>query len=155
MEMRQAMYENVEQAVAEAKEADEQRTNEKIAQEVKIRSQVATEVSERVTEKLPFLKAIEGFDMATATEAAAKADPNTIHPVDNAYNAIASNILPTVVKEYVSMRKEVELLTDRLASYENAEPSSTSGAAVTANEAGSRPPADMSFEDAVNAAFAG
>ncbi len=155
MEMRQAMYENVEQAVAEAKEADEQRSNQKIAQDVQIRSQVATEVSERVTEKLPFLKAIEGFDMATATEAAAKADPNTIHPVDNAYNAIASNILPTVVKEYVSMRKEVELLTDRLASYENAEPSSTSGAAVTANEAGKRTADNLSFEDAVNAAFAG
>ena len=87
-----------------------------------MREQVATEVGDRVSEKLPFLKAVEGFDMSAAKEAAVNSDPTTIHPVDHAYNTIASQILPTVVREYASMRKEIEVLTDRLAEFEGAEP---------------------------------
>ena len=155
MEIRTAMYENVEQAVAEAKASDEQRANQRLAEAAKMRQQVANEVGDRVTEKLPFLKAIEGFDMSAATEAASNSDPSTIHPVDHAYNAIASQILPTVVKEYASMRKEVEMLTDRLAEYEGAEPTVSSGSAVTPAAAAGQTRDNMTFEESVNAAFAG
>jgi len=155
MDVRQAMHENVAQAVAEAKEADEQRANQKLAQQSKIRQQVASEVGDRVAEKLPFLNALEGFDMAAAKEAASNSDPSTIHPVDHAYNSIASKILPTVVKEYASMRKEVEMLTDRLAEYEGAEPTVSSGSAVTPAAAAGQTRDNLTFEESVNAAFAG
>ena len=120
-----------------------------------MRQQVANEVGDRVTEKLPFLKALEGFDMSAATEAASNSDPSTIPPVDHAYNSIASQILPTVVREYASMRKEVEMLTDRLAEYEGAEPTVSSGSAVTPAAAVGRAQEGLSFEESVNAAFAG
>ena len=155
MAVRSAMYEDVEQAVAEAKEADERLEKKKLVEQAAIRKQVASEVGDRVTEKLPFLKALEGFDMSAATEAASNSDPSTIHPVDHAYNAIASQILPTVVKEYASMRKEVEMLTDRLAEYEGAEPTVSSGSAVTPAAAAGQTRDNMTFEESVNAAFAG
>ena len=155
MAVRQEMHENVAQAIAEAKEADEQQANQKIAQQAKIRQQVASEVGDRVAEKLPFLSALEGFDMSAAKEAATNSDPATIHPVDHAYNSIASKILPTVVKEYASMRKEVEMLTDRLAEYEGAAPTVSSGTAVTPAAAMGQASEGMTFEESVNAAFAG
>jgi len=151
MAVRKAMHDNVEQAVAEAKEADEQKQKQKLATQYKVREQVATEVGDRVSEKLPFLKAVEGFDMSAAKEAAVNSDPTTIHPVDHAYNTIASQILPTVVREYASMRKEIEVLTDRLAEFEGAEP--TAGH-IPSSAAGLQQSSDnLSFEESISAAF--
>ena len=152
MAVRKAMHDNVEQAVAEAKEADEQKQKQKLATQYKVREQVATEVGDRVSEKLPFLKAVEGFDMSAAKEAAVNSDPTTIHPVDHAYNTIASQILPTVVREYASMRKEIEVLTDRLAEFEGAEP--TESGHTPSSAAGLQQSSDnLSFEESISAAF--
>ena len=72
--------------------------------------------------KLPFLSSIDGLDMKTIQEKAAEVDPSVIHPVDYTYNSVSAQILPSVIREYMSMRKENEVLTDRLAEYEGAEP---------------------------------
>jgi hypothetical protein len=87
--------------------------------------------------------------MKAIQEKAAEVDPTVIHPVDYTYNAVSAQILPSIIREYVGMRKENEVLTDRLAEYEGAEP----------NMSGSTPntevaPDDRSFADRVEAAFA-
>ena len=155
MQARQDMYDNVEQAIAEAQEADKKAEAQSIAERVKERQEAVADVAARVSEKLPFLSGIEGFDMDPVKEKAAESDPTTLHPVDHAYNSIASQILPTVVKEYASLRKELDTVTDRLAEYEQAEPSSTStGEPLTSKGAADDKDRKMSFEEAVNAAFA-
>ena len=155
MQARKDMYENVEQAIAEAHEADKKAEAQSIAERVKERQEAVADVAARVSEKLPFLSGIEGFDMEPVREKAAESDPTTLHPVDHAYNSIASQILPTVVKEYASLRKELDTVTDRLAEYEQAEPNSTAtGESLTSQGAAADKDRKMSFEDAVNAAFA-
>tara|TARA_B100000963_G_C22637213_1_gene678269 strand:- start:2026 stop:3267 length:1242 start_codon:yes stop_codon:yes gene_type:complete len=155
MQARQDMYDNVEQAIAEAQEADKKAEAQSIAERVKERQEAVADVAARVSEKLPFLSGIEGFDMEPVREKAAESDPTTLHPVDHAYNSIASQILPTVVKEYASLRKELDTVTDRLAEYEQAEPNSTAtGESLTSQGAAADKDRKMSFEDAVNAAFA-
>ena len=67
--------------------------------------------------------------------------------MDAAYNAVAAQMLPSLVKEYGALQAELESLTDRLAEYEEA---SRDGGSVpdsgrVANSAGS----NVSFEDAL------
>ena len=148
---RQAMFENADQALAEAKVLSEQREAQAAAEKAQLRANVTRNVVERVQQKLPFLSGIEGLDMAAVQQQAADADPSVIHPVDHAYNAVSAQLLPNIVKEYVSMRKENEALMDRLADYEGAEPT-VSGAAVP-QPAGSGVTADMTFEQSIAAAL--
>ena len=75
-----------------------------------------------------------------------------MHPVDFAYNSVASQILPTIVREYLSSRAEAEVLMSKLAEYEGAEP--TMSGSPTSDSASARP-SDMSFEDAISAALSG
>ena len=77
-------------------------------------------------------------------------NPSTLHPVDFAYNAVAARLLPTIVREYLSARKEAESLTDQLAGYEDAEP--TMSGTPTA-DGRTRASSDVSFADAISAAL--
>ena len=153
VDRRQAMFENADQALAEAKVLSEQREAQAAAERAQLRANVTRNVVERVQQKLPFLSGIEGLDMAAVQQQAADADPSVIHPVDHAYNAVSAQLLPNIVKEYVAMRKENEALMDRLADYEGAEPT-VSGAAVP-QAAGSGATPDMSFEESIAAALGG
>ena len=153
VDRRQAMFENADQALAEAKVLSEQREAQAAAERAQLRANVTRNVVERVQQKLPFLAGIEGLDMAAVQKQAADADPSVIHPVDHAYNAVSAQLLPNIVKEYVAMRKENESLMDRLADYEGAEPTVSGAAVPQAAGSGARP--DMSFEESIAAALGG
>tara|TARA_R100000458_G_C8274619_1_gene249607 strand:- start:1742 stop:2926 length:1185 start_codon:yes stop_codon:yes gene_type:complete len=149
LEKRASMMENASEALNEAKLAKEKEIEVQAAERAKERQNAARNVVSRVQKKLPFLSGIEGLDMKAIQEKAAEVDPTVIHPVDYTYNAVSAQILPSIIREYVGMRKENEVLTDRLAEYEGAEP----------NMSGSTPntevaPDDRSFADRVEAAFA-
>ena len=148
---RQELFENVHQALNEANMLEEQRNNMAAAERAEIRTNVTRNVIQRVNEKLPFLSGVEGLDMATIQAKAADVDPSVVHPVDFAYNAVAAQLLPTLVREYMSSRKEAEALMGKLAEYEGAEPT-MSGA--PAGE-GSRQSSDKSFMDAIDSALGG
>ena len=151
LEHRQTLYDNAEVAMQEAQYLQEQRDNQQAAENLALRQNVARNVVERVQQKLPFLSGIEGLDMDAIETKAAETDPTVIHPVDYAYNSVSAQLLPSVVREYMSMRSEVEALTDRLAEYEGAEPTmSGSSPTMKTSPAGE----DATFEDTVNAAFA-
>ena len=152
-ERRARLYEQSGEALAEAKMLEEQERNAEAGERLKLRQNVTRNVVERVETKLPFLKGIEGLDLSAVREKAASVDPAAVHPVDFAYNAVSAQILPAVVREYVSLRKEVEALTDKLAEYEDAEPK-MSGSAPSSKRLTQRAGADVSFEERVNAAFA-
>ncbi len=149
LERRAKLYENVEEASREAALLEETRQKQELAERAKLRENVTRNVVERIAEKLPFIKALEGLDIAAVQSKAASVDPTVIHPVDFAYNAVSAQILPSIVREYVGLRKEVEALTDKLAEFENAEPT------LSGSAGGSRPSAggEGNFIDAINRAF--
>jgi hypothetical protein len=149
LERRKSLFENVDAASKEAALLEETRQKQELAEKAQLRSNVTRNVVERITEKLPFIKAIEGLDIESIQSKAASTDPSVIHPVDFAYNAVSAQLLPSIVREYVGLRKEIESLTDKLAEYENAEPkmsgSTGNQTRSTVNEG--------NFIDAINRAF--
>ena len=152
IQRREQLYQNADEALAEAKQLEEQQLAANAAEQAQLRQNVTKNVVERVQEKLPFLKGIEGLDMQAIQQKAAETDPSVLHPVDHAYNAVSAQVFPTVVRQYLEMRKEVETLTDRLAEYEDAEPA-MSGQTKASSVTGSGLSDDMSFEQRVNAAL--
>jgi len=143
---------NAEAALQEAKLLEEQNINSELAEQAKHRETVTKNVVKRVSEKLPFLNGLEEVNLEEIQNKVSETDPSVIHPVDFAYNAVASQLLPTLVKQYVSSRKEVEILTDKLSEYEEAEPTMSGSPAV---DSSGRPSKDLSFQDAIAAALGG
>ncbi len=152
IQRREQLYENAEAALAEANNLEQQKAAAQAAEQAQFRQNVTRNVVERVQQKLPFLKGIEGLDMEAIQQKASETDPSVLHPVDHAYNAVSAQVFPTVVRQYLEMRKEVEALTDRLAEYEDAEPA-MSGQTKASSVTGSGLTDDMTFEQRVNAAL--
>lgn len=151
LQRREQLYENADAALHEAKYLEEQQSAATAAENAQLRQNITKNVVERVQEKLPFLKGIEGLDMSAIQQKASETDPTVLHPVDHAYNAVSAQVFPTVVRQYLEMRKEVESLTDRLAEYEDAEPAMSGQTKAPAAGAGVSDSA--SFEERVNAAL--
>ncbi len=151
IQRREQLYENADAALAEAKQLEEQQSAATAAENAQLRQNITKNVVERVQEKLPFLKGIEGLDMSTIQQKASETDPTVLHPVDHAYNAVSAQVFPTVVRQYLEMRKEVEALTDRLAEYEDAEPAMSGQTKAPAASSGV--PENGSFEERVAAAL--
>ena len=136
--------------MAEAKLAAEQKEAQEAAERAQLRTNVTRNVVERVQQKLPFLSAIDGLDLSEIQNKASESDPSVIHPVDHAYNAVSAQLLPSVVREYVAMRRENEVLTDRLAEYESAEPTVSGRSATQPTVSPSGVPSDLSFEQSID-----
>ena len=150
LERRAELYENADAALAEAKQLEETQSAAAAAEQAQLRQNVTQNVVERVQQKLPFLKGIEGVDFDAIEAAAAETDPAVLHPVDHAYNNVSAQLFPTVVRQYLQSQKEIESLTDRLAEFEDIEPA-TSG--QTKSSSGAALSDDMSFEQRVSAAL--
>jgi hypothetical protein len=147
MDRRENLIENAEAALQEAQLLQEQKQAADAAEKAELRNNVTRNVATRISEKLPFLSGIENFDMNNVQQNASEIDPALLHPVDAAYNAVSAQLLPVLVKEYLSSRKEAEVLTSKLAEYENAEP--TVGGTPNADSA--KASSDASFMEALNA----
>jgi len=152
LQRREELYTNADAALKEAQSLEEQRQNEELAKQAELRTNVTRNVVKRVSEKLPFLSGFEGLDMEGIEQKAAGLDPSVVHPVDFAYNSVAAQLLPTIVREYLGARKEAEALTDKLAEYEEAEPTMSGAPAA---EGGSVVSADRSFVDAIDSLLGG
>ena len=151
LERRQHLYENAEAALAEATQLEEQKTLAATAEKAQLRQNVTRNVVERVQQKLPFLKGIEEVNMESIQQKASDTDPSALHPVDHAYNSVSAQLLPTIVKNYLQSQKEIEVLTNQLAEYEEAEPAMSGQTKSTANPSGLSD--DMTFEQRINAAL--
>ena len=151
LQRREHLYSNADAALAEAKQLEEQQQAAAAAENAQLRQNITRNVVERVQQKLPFLSGIDGLDMSAIQQKASETDPSVMHPVDHAYNAVSAQVFPTVVRQYLEMRKEVESLTDRLAEYEEAEPAMSGQTKAPAARAGVSD--NASFEERVNAAL--
>ena len=152
LKQREEMFENIDVALNEAKALEEERQKADLAERVQLRQNVTKNVVNRVKEKLPFLSGLEDVNLSEIQEKASELDPTVVHPVDFAYGAVAAELLPKIVRQYFSSQKEVETLMNKLAEYEEAEPT-MSGAPATDGGNVSKANADLSFEDAIAAAL--
>ena len=152
LKQREEMFENIDIALNEAKALEEERQKADLAERVQLRQNVTKNVVNRVKEKLPFLSGLDDVNLSEIQEKASELDPTVVHPVDFAYGAVAAELLPKIVRQYFSSQKEVETLMNKLAEYEEAEPT-MSGAPATDGRNVSKANADLSFEDAIAAAL--
>ena len=151
LERRKTLFDNVEEAAKEAAMLEETKQKQDLAERARLRDNVTRNVVERITEKLPFVKTIDGIDINAIQNKAASVDPSVIHPVDFAYNAVSAQLLPTIVREYVGLRKEIEALTDKLAEFENAEPKMSGATGSGPKRSGG----EGNFIEAIDRAFGG
>ena len=149
LEKREALHANAEEALNEARALQEEKQNAIAAEELKNRQAVTQNVIDKVWQKLPFLNGLEGIDQEAIKEKAYTQSPDVVHPVDYAYNAVAAQLLPNIVKEYFQTLKENESLTDRLADFEAAEPT------VSGQASSNKPSTDLDFASAIEAALGG
>ena len=153
LERRTELLDNASEALNEANLAAAKKEEQLAAEKLQNRTNAARNVAERVKKKLPFLSGIEGLDMEAIQQKAAEVDPSVLHPVDATYNSISAQLLPTIVREYIGLKKEVDSLTDRLSEYEEAEPT-MSGTSPTSKQVAGQSNKDASFADSIEAAFA-
>jgi hypothetical protein len=150
LERRKTLYDNVEAANQEAEMLQETKNKQELVEKARHRESVTKNVMERITEKLPFVKAIEGLDLKAIEAKVAGVDPSVIHPVDFAYNAVSAQLFPKIVREHLALLKEFGSLADKLAEYETAEPTISGGSASKSNKSGG---AEGNFIDAINKAM--
>lgn len=149
---RQVLQENAQEALREAEELELARNQQQLVARVEQRKQAAAAVADKLQSKLAFLSGMEGVDMAALTQEAANVDPAALDNVTGAYQAMAAKLLPKMANQYMSLQREIDVLTERLAEYDKATPRAGGGTAA-AQAAGGDP--SKSFLDAVSAAFGG
>jgi hypothetical protein len=151
LEQRRVLQEHAEAALREAEELDSVRNQQSLIERVQQRQEAANAVADKLKNKLTFLSGMEGVDLSAYAKEAAELDPSTLDPVTGTYQAIAAKLLPKMAAQYMSLQKEIDALTDRLAEYDRAAPKAGGGSLATG---GAPTAADgKSFLDAVTAAF--
>jgi hypothetical protein len=151
LEQRRVLQEHAEAALREAEELDSVRNQQSLIERVQQRQEAANAVADKLKNKLTFLSGMEGVDLSAYAKEAAELDPSTLDPVTGTYHAMAAKLLPKMAAQYISLQKEIDSLTDRLAEYDRATPRAGGGSLATA---GAPVTADgKSFLDAVTAAF--
>lgn len=151
LEQRRVLQEHAEAALREAEALEQSRYQQTLVERVQQRQEAANAVADKLKSKLTFLSSMEGVDLQTIAKEAAELEPSTLDPVTGTYQAIAAKLLPKMAAQYISLQKEIDVLTDRLAEYDRSAPKAGGGSLATG---GAPTAADgKSFLDAVTAAF--
>jgi hypothetical protein len=154
LHQRSVLQENAQEALREAEALQETQSQQQLVARAAERQQAASAVADTLRKKLSFLDGVDGVDLPTISKRVAEQDTNALSPVDSAYQSFAAQLLPKVAREYLSLRKELDSLTDKLAKYDRATP--RAGGGGSSSLSGQSSVADgRSFADAVNAAFGG
>lgn len=153
LHQRAVLQENAQEALQEAELLQQAQTQQQLAERAAERKQAATAVAEQIGRKLTFLDGIDGVDLKAITQRVAEQDISTLTPVDSAFHAFSAQLLPKVAREYLTLRKELDVLTDKLAKYDRATPRAGGGGSSPAGVPSGND--GKSFMDAVTAAFGG
>lgn len=151
LEQRRVLQENAQEALQEAEALDQARSRADLAQRVQQRQEAANSVADKLRSKVAFLSGVDGVDLDQLAKEAAQIDPATLDHVHSTYQAIAAKLLPKMVGQYMSLQKEIDSLTSRLADYDRAAPKAGGGSLNIGQAQASSD--NKSFVDAVAAAF--
>lgn len=154
LEQRRVLQENAQEALREAEELDKAQSQQMLVDRMAARQQAASAVADKLQSKLTFLSGMDGVNLQEMAKEAAAVDPSALDAVSGTYQAMAAKLLPKMANQYLSLQREIESLTERLAEYDKASPRAGGG---SGSPNGSLSPADgnRSFLDAVTAAFGG
>ena len=154
LNQRRVLQENAQAALQEAEALDAEQAQYKLIEKVKYREEAATAVAEKLRSKISFLTSMDGVDLSAIAKEAAQIDPATLDNVNSTYQAIAAKLLPKMVGQYLTLQKEVDALTSRLADYDRSSPKA-GGGSLSSSIGSSSADSTKSFVDAVSAAFGG
>jgi len=153
LEQRRVLQENAKAALAEAEQLDLERGRHSLAQKVQQRQEAANSVANKLRDKVSFLSNVDGLDLNQIAKEAAQIDPSALDHVNSTYQAMAAKILPKMVSHYMTLQKEVDSLTSRLADFDRATPKAGGGTVNSGSRSGSQVSDGKSFVDAIAAAF--
>jgi hypothetical protein len=155
LHQRSVLQENAQEALREAEQLQEAATKQQLIERAAEREKAVAAVADKIRTKLTFLEGVDGVDFAELSKKAAATDPSTMAPVDAAYQALSSQLFPKLAREYFTLRKELDALTDKLAKYDRASPRAGGGIGNGNSLSGIGGADGKSFVDAVAAAFGG
>lgn len=149
---KQMLAENASAALAELEQIDAENAKQESAKAYERRHQAAQQVHDKLVSKVPFLKTIEDLDFSNVAKRAGDTDFDGLDLHNKVYSKIAGDMLPKIVREFASLRSELEDALDELESFKKASPKTGSGSASSTGQA---PRMSGSFVDAINQALGG
>jgi len=149
---KQLLADNAAEALAELEQIDSENSKLELAKAHERRHQAAQQVHDKLISKVPFLKTIEDLDFTNVTKRAGDTDFDGLDLHNKVYSKIAGDMLPKIVREFASLRSELEEALDELESFKKSRPTAGSG---SASSTGQTTRASGSFVDAINAALGG
>lgn len=150
---RDQLTQNAAAALAELEHLDGQNQQAELAKQLEQRRAAAVQVRDKLISKVPFLKSIEGLDFDNVAKNAGDTDFNSLDVHNKVYSKIAGDMFPKMVREFASLRSELEEALDELESFKKSTPKTGGGAVGSASRSGSKSPG--SFLDAINSAMGG
>jgi hypothetical protein len=147
---KQLLSENAAAALAELEQIDAESAKQQHAKSHELRHQAAQQVHDKLVSKVPFLKTIEDLDFTNVTKRAGDTDFDGLDLHNKVYSKIAGDVFPKIVREFASLRSELEDALDELESFKKASPKTGSG---SASNTGQAPRMSGSFVDAINQAL--
>lgn len=149
---KQVLSENASAALAELEQIDAENARQDSAKAYEQRHQAAQQVHDKLVSKVPFLKTIEDLDFSNVTKRAGDTDFDGLDLHNKVYSKIAGDVFPKLVREFASLRSELEEALDELESFKKASPKTGSGSASSTGQATR---VAGSFVDAINQALGG
>lgn len=147
---KQLLSDNAAAALAELEQLDSEYAKQEAAKSYELRHQAAQQVHDKLISKVPFLKTIEDLDFSNVTKRAGDTDFDGLDLHNKVYSKIAGDVFPKIVREFASLRSELEEALDELESFKKSS-SKTGGGAASGNGQTTR--VSGSFLDAINAAM--
>jgi myosin heavy subunit len=149
---KQVLSENASAALAELEQIDAENAKQDSAKAYEQRHQAAQQVYDKLVSKVPFLKTIEDLDFSNVAKRAGDTDFDGLDLHNKVYSKIAGDVFPKLVREFSSLRSELEEALDELESFKKASPKTGSGSASSTGQATR---VAGSFVDAINQALGG
>lgn len=133
---RNELLENADKALTELDQKQVKLREAETLKQAEERKSSVNMVSERITSKIPFIKSMAGVDFDAIVERVRELDPASLPEPTKAYNSIAGELLPKFIRAHSQLTRQIEELSDDLATYKKQSPRITpdSGAADTVDD---------------------
>lgn len=112
------LYANADKALLELKAQSEQQTAEQIAARAEERRKATALVAEKVASKIPML----AEEIKTLTAQVGETDFDSLDPQNKAYNTLAGNLLPKMLKQLSKLKSEYDTALDELEQFRRSKP---------------------------------
>lgn len=114
----ESLYANADKALLELQASAEKQTAEQISAKADERRSAVNLVADKVAAKLPFLS----DDVKAIAAQVAEVDFDALDSQNKAYNAVAGNLLPKILRQIAKVQADYDAALDELGQYKRAKP---------------------------------